>query len=84
MKYKNIFSDLEKDYPIVSQEEIIKRDPEVIVVLHPGSITNRLAWQKISAIQHGRVYADFNPDDLLRPGPRLTKGFRQLKGILRE
>jgi iron complex transport system substrate-binding protein len=81
---KNIFSDLEKDYPVISQEEIIKRDPEIIILLHPESIKNRLAWKKIAAIKNNKIYRDINQDHLLRPGPRLVEGFKALKRIILE
>lgn len=81
---KNIFSDLNKDYPVVSQEEIIKRNPEIIILLHPGNITDRLAWKKIAAIKKDKVYTNLNQDHILRPGPRLVEGFKKLQRIIRE
>jgi iron complex transport system substrate-binding protein len=80
----NIFSDINQDYPIVSQEEIIRRDPEIIIVLHPEDITDRLGWQHISALQKARVYTHLNPDHLMRAGPRLVQGFDALKKVLSE
>jgi iron complex transport system substrate-binding protein len=80
----NIFSDLKKDYPIVSQETIIARDPEVIIVLHPEDIGDRVGWHEITAIKNHHVIKDLNPDHLLRPGPRLVTGFRELQRILSE
>jgi iron complex transport system substrate-binding protein len=81
---KNIFSDLNKDYPVVSQEEVIKRNPEIIILLHPGNITDRLAWKKIAAIKKDKVYTNLNQDHILRPGPRLVEGFKELQRIIRE
>lgn len=78
---KNIFSDLDKDYPVVSQEEIIKRNPEIIILLHPEDVGDRIGWQKISAIKNNKVYKNLNPDHLLRPGPRLILGFKALEKI---
>jgi iron complex transport system substrate-binding protein len=80
----NIFSDIERDYPIVSQEVIIARNPEVIIVLHPGDISNRIGWQKITAIKNGSVIKNLNQDHLLRPGPRLVDGFHELQKVLSE
>jgi len=81
---KNIFSDLNKDYPVISQEEVIKRNPEIIILLHPGNITDRLAWKKIAAIKKDKVYTNLNQDHILRPGPRLVEGFKELQRIIRE
>uniref|UniRef100_A0A7C4TBE6 Fe/B12 periplasmic-binding domain-containing protein n=1 Tax=candidate division WOR-3 bacterium TaxID=2052148 RepID=A0A7C4TBE6_UNCW3 len=79
---KNIFSDLNKDYPVVAQEEVIKRNPEIIIILHPGEIKGRLGWERISAVKNCRIYKNLNQDWLLRPGPRLVLGFNELKEIL--
>ncbi|UCD20069.1 MAG: cobalamin-binding protein [candidate division WOR-3 bacterium] len=79
---ENIFADLDKDYPTVSQEAVIARDPEIIIVLHPQDITGRIGWQRIRAIKEGRVHAGLNPDNLMRPGPRLVEGYRALKEII--
>ncbi len=81
---KNIFSDIAQDYPVVSQEEIIKRNPEIIILLHPEDIKDRLGWDKIAAIRNGKVYTDINQDHIMRPGPRLVKGFKALRSIIFE
>lgn len=80
----NIFSDLAKPYPVVSQEEIIKRDPEIILVLHPGNVANRLGWKRITAVQNNSVYTDIDEDHLMRPGPRLVMGFQALRERIHE
>ncbi len=79
---ENIFSDLNKDYPVVAQEEVIKRNPEIIIVLHPEEITNRLGWEGVTAFRQRRIYKGINQDWLLRPGPRLVLGFKELERIL--
>lgn len=81
---ENIFADLGKDYPVVPQEEVIKRNPDVIIVLHPEKITDRLGWRKITAIKNNAVYTTLNQDHLMRPGPRLVIGFKELKEIIDE
>jgi iron complex transport system substrate-binding protein len=80
----NLFSDLNKDYPIIAQEEVIKRNPDIIIVLHPVDITQRLGWENISALQNGRIYTKLNQDHLLRPGPRLAQGYSELKKVINE
>jgi len=81
---KNIFADLNKDYPVVPQEEVIRRNPEVIILLHPEDIKNRMGWRKVAAIENAKVYSDLNQDYLMRAGPRLVQGFKELKEIIRE
>jgi len=81
---KNIFFDLKKEYPVVSQEEVIRRDPEIIILLHPEDIKDRLGWNKITAIKNKKIYKNLNQDYLLRPGPRLVKGFKELKQVIGE
>ena len=81
---ENIFADLGKDYPVVPQEEVIKRNPDIIIVLHPVSIKDRMGWQTVTAIKNNKVYTTLNQDHLMRPGPRLIIGFEQLKRIMDE
>ncbi len=78
---QNIFSDVNKDYPVVNQEEVIIRNPEIIIVLHPEDIEKRIGWENINAIKNHRMYSNLNQDWLLRPGPRLVFGFKQLEKI---
>ncbi len=78
---ENIFSDINKDYPVVNQEEVITRNPEIIIGLHPEDIENRIGWENVRAIKNHRVYRDLNQDWILRPGPRLVFGFKQLEKL---
>jgi iron complex transport system substrate-binding protein len=78
----NIFSDIDKDYPVVSQEEIVRRDPDIVIVLHPENIRNRLGWSNVAAVASGRIYTGLDPDILLRPGPRLVLGYEELRKII--
>jgi iron complex transport system substrate-binding protein len=81
---ENIFSDLDKEYPVVSQEEVIKRNPEIIIILHPEEIEDRIGWSKIEAIKKRRVIKELNQDYLLRYGPRLVEGFKALRKVIDE
>jgi iron complex transport system substrate-binding protein len=80
----NIFVDLNKDYPVVGQETVIMRNPDIIIVLHPEDIIGRTGWHKVNAIKNDRVYTGLDPDLLMRPGPRLVQGFKQLAQIINE
>ncbi len=77
----NIFEDLQGKYPIVNPEQVIKRNPDVIIVLHPvekEDILKRPGWEKMKAIQKANLITDVNPSLLLRPGPRLAKGLKEV------
>jgi iron complex transport system substrate-binding protein len=79
---QNLFGDAGKEYPVVSQEEIVRRDPEVIFILHPQAtrdeVLQRIGWGNVAAIRDQRVYDDVNPDLLFRSGPRIIEGIEQL------
>ena len=78
LNLKNIFDDLE-DWPPVSEEQVITRNPQIIVTtsMYFGEgpkpleeLLSRKGWEEISAIQDGRcLNADAN--EITRPGPRL-------------
>ncbi len=75
---KNIFSDIDQAYPIVSSERVIQKDPDAIIVLHPlarkNDIAKRLGWSNIKAVKNGDIFDDLDQDLLLRPGPRVVLG----------
>ncbi|MFQ5856518.1 MAG: ABC transporter substrate-binding protein [Anaerolineae bacterium] len=75
---KNIFADVNEEYPQVSAETIIQRDPDVILgpdshgeELTADKIEARPGWGDIHAVQEGRIYL-VNGDIVSRPGPRLA------------
>lgn len=80
----NIANDLSRPYSIFSSEEVIKRNPDCIILAYmknsdlPKTISARLGWQDIAAVRNNRIYNDINPDLLLRPGPRVVEGVRQI------
>jgi len=83
---RNVFADVASPYPVVSPEEVALRDPEVVLVLHPGTsaveVARRLGWERTTAVRSGRVHADLDEDILLRPGPRAVDGVLQLHRLL--
>jgi iron complex transport system substrate-binding protein len=74
----NIFADLRESYPQVSDEEVLRRNPDVILgpasrglSLSPMRLAQRPGWQHLDALKNGRLY--LLDDDLVsRPGPRLA------------
>ncbi len=73
---KNIFDDQEDAWLMISEEQVIERNPDYIVLItNMGSqgveeILSREGWGDISAIQNRKV---FNDEDscMARPSPRL-------------
>ncbi|NLM51816.1 MAG: cobalamin-binding protein [Firmicutes bacterium] len=81
----NIFADLEEDYPMVSEEMILTRDPDFILYpLFHGSeelnIAGRPAWQGVTAIKNGNVHG-VTDDSTSRPGPRLVDAVEEMFGV---
>jgi iron complex transport system substrate-binding protein len=74
----NIFADVAEDYPQINDEEVIKRNPAVIMgadtmgeKLTTELVAQRPGWDQIDAVRNGRIYL-FNGDMVARAGPRLA------------
>ena len=80
----NVAHDTRRPYSYFSAEELIKRNPDCIILGYmqeeaPAKAMERLmGWKDISAVKNNRVYNDINPDLFLRPGPRLTEGLKEI------
>lgn len=84
-----LFPDVEQDWPTVAIEEIVRRQPDV-VVLPIGETrahsVERLrddpGWRSLSAVRQGRVVQV--PADLMnRPGPHIGEAARVMRDALR-
>lgn len=79
---KNIFDDFIQEYPVIDQEKVIKRNPEIIFILHPMTkkqeVKERIGWGNIKAVQDNHIYDDINPDLIFRSGPRIIQGIQAL------
>ena len=71
---ENIFSDLQQLWPQVSLEEIVRRQPDVIIRALDGDVNEPLAglagragWRELRAVQQQRVHG-VDPDLYNRPG----------------
>ena len=77
----NVFASAKTAYPAVSSEEIIRSDPDVIVLgdalygTSVESITSRPGWSGLSAVKNKRVYAGLSV--FSRPGPRLGQAAQE-------
>lgn len=87
---KNIFYDAINKYPKPSPEEVIKRNPDIIIIcpmLDDGSdaIAASSFWsqfKKISAVKNKQIHI-IRPDLLTKPGFSLIEGMHTLKTIIR-
>ena len=86
----NVFGEARAIYPKVSVEEILARNPDIIIDMSMGgSETAQVAqrvrdlWEDfptISAAKNGRIYA-LDSDMFIIPGPRVVEAARRLSAI---
>lgn len=83
----NLAGDQERAWVQISAEEIIARDPDVIILgdanwgVTPEVVAQRPGWDVVSAVREGRVYPiDGNIVD--RPGPRVVEGIEQMARMI--
>ncbi|HUH99043.1 MAG TPA: cobalamin-binding protein [Anaerolineales bacterium] len=74
-------------YPQVGLEQIVKTDPQIIILgdaaygATPDAVKARPGWGTIEAVQNGMIFP-FDDDLISRPGPRLVDGLEQLAKLL--
>lgn len=84
---ENIASDMEGQYLQISIEELLVRDPQVILLgdaaygITPESLSERTGWKNMSAVADNRIFT-FDDNLVSRPGPRLVDGLEELAKIL--
>lgn len=85
---RNVFADAPGLWPQVSMEEIVRREPDIILLSHtdetPANIDRlrgQVGWRELSAMRRGNVFkVDANLFN--RPGPRVTEAARRLARLL--
>ncbi len=83
----NVFPVLARDYCRINPEEVIKANPDIIIITYPGvtaqDVKNRKGWQNIPACRNNQIYTinDLNPDLILRAGPRSIQGLLALNKL---
>ncbi|MGD6934161.1 MAG: ABC transporter substrate-binding protein [Candidatus Bathyarchaeia archaeon] len=77
---ENIFDDAATEWPIVSSESVITKNPDIILSLSTD-ITTRPGWSSINAVANNKIYA-IDDDIFSRPGPRLVDALEQLAQII--
>lgn len=90
---RNILSDAPIPYPLVSKEQLLKRDPEVIVNalaeahIRPEGVQGEVkVWEgmpSLRAVREKRVFA-FTNEDYLIPGPTMANLAEYLSGIFEQ
>lgn len=85
----NAFADAAAHWPAVSLEEVVRRDPDYIVVSRdggdstpPGWLHERPGWRGLRAVVEGRLVI-VDPDVFNRPGPRVVDAAHTLARALR-
>jgi iron complex transport system substrate-binding protein len=75
----NIFGDVSEQYPQINDEEVIQRNPAVIMgadtmgeKLTTAVVAQRPGWDQIDAVRNGRIYL-FDGDMVSRSSPRLAQ-----------
>ena len=72
----NIAARAASAYPQLSAEEILRSDPEIIVLAadayssKPGDVAARQGWSIIAAVKNNRIFT-IDPNLINRPGPRV-------------
>ncbi len=84
LNLKNIFEDRE-GYFIVSEEEVIKRNPDIIIIAHSNvkisDVKNRKFWQNINAVKNNKIiFVDENSFN--KPSPNIIKAIKFLNSQL--
>lgn len=72
---ENVFADVDGDYPRINDEEVLKRNPEIVLVPnygHDGKTQTPKALASLDAVKANRVYT-VDADTISRPSPRLVK-----------
>ena len=72
---------------VVSTEQILRADPEIILASWCGkpvssaAIAARPGWEKLPAIRNDRIH-EIPGEDILQPGFRLAFGFERIKNFI--
>jgi len=83
----SISDDLPGEWPRLSLEEALRRDPEVILFPRSESFAPQLAefqrlpgWRELRAVRNRRMY--FVSDAIVRPSPRLVDALEEVARVL--
>jgi iron complex transport system substrate-binding protein len=80
----NVAHDTIRPYSNFSAEKVLNLNPGFIFLAYMDgmpameTVSRRTGWKNIEAVKNKKVFNDINPDILLRPGPRITQGIREI------
>ncbi len=78
---QNIAEDSPVNYPALSREEALKRNPEILIVQQNVSNKELLSqfpeWKNLSAVKNNMII-EIDPDLYFRPGPRFIEALENL------
>lgn len=85
----NVTADCAEQYPQLSEEVIIEKNPEVMInsyghdakKITPEEIAARKGWKEISFVKNNRIYT-IDSDCLTIAGPRIVDGLEMMAGYL--
>ncbi len=80
---ENIAQDADNPWPTFSEELVIDRDPQVVILtgFNLDEVLRRSAWQDITALQTKAVF-EVDPDLYARTTPRLLDALEEMISIL--
>ena len=86
---ENVYGDLDHRYPRPTWEDIVQRNPDMVIVMlfesNPKAFRRvQKKWSrfsKISAVQQGHIFS-LEADDLLRPTSRWPEGLKKLQRLV--
>ncbi len=77
----NIFDDAASEWPVVSSDSVITKNPDIIISYDDPGFATRAGWSSINAIKNNQIYA--MPSSIFsRPGPRLVDALEDLAQII--
>jgi iron complex transport system substrate-binding protein len=81
---ENIAAGNKKAFTTISAEEIIKKNPDIILLAYMDNpsavkrVKERFGWDVLNAVKNEHIIREDNPDIFLRPGPRIVDAIESL------
>lgn len=82
----NIGGRLKQNYPVLNREEILKVNPDIIILTEPNIEVKDLLkvfpeWKFVNAVKKGMIYK-IDPDIVMRPSPRVILATKIVSEII--
>lgn len=79
---RNVAEDVDRAFPVISEEQVIEKDPEIIIYSKHSNTTkkkirNRGNWRTISAVKKGNLY-EIEDSLINQPSPEVVKAIQKL------